>query len=170
MNEMLSAEVAIARVAIERVREVVDDDDVDFLTLVDSETDALEILRRLLRRARRAEAEAAAVKAMRQELTAELAAREARHTQRAEALRRAVVWAMGELELPRILAPDFTASVSTPEHGPIHIPDEAAVPDQFCRIKKEPDKAAIKSLLDRGERVNWASFAPARPKLTIRTR
>jgi hypothetical protein len=169
MNE-LAAEVAIARQAIDRIREVVGDDDPDLLTLVESETDALEILRRLLRRARRAEAEAAAVKAMRHELVEELAAREERHAQRSDALRRAVIWAMGELGLPKIMAADFSASVSTPEHGPIHIPDEAAVPDQFCRVKKEPDKTLIKRHLDAGERPNWAAYAPARPRLTIRVR
>ena len=169
MNE-LAAEVAIARVAIERVREVVDDDDADFLELVENETDALEILRRLLRRARRAEAEAAAVKAMRQELAEELKARQERHAQRADALRRAVVWAMGELGLPRVMAPDFTATVSTPEHGPVEVPDPEAVPIEFCRVKREPDKAKIEKLLDGGMCPNWASFAPARPRLTIRTR
>ena len=166
----LAAEVAIARQAIDRIREVVDDDDVDFLTLVESETDALEILRRLLRRARRAEAEAAAVKAMRHELVEELATREERHAQRSDALRRAVVWAMGELGLPKIMAADFTASLSTPAHGPVEVPDPDAVPTEFCRIKKEPDKAKIKQLLEGGLQPNWASFAPARPRLTIRTR
>ena len=169
MNE-LAAEVAIARQAIDRIREVVDDDDVDFLTLVENETDALEILRRLLRRARRAEAEAAAVAAMRKELAEELAAREERHAQRSEALRRAVVWAMGELGLPRVVAPDFTASLSTPAHGPVEVPDPDAVPAEYCRIVKTPDKAKIKELLDGGLCPNWASFAPAKPRLTIRTR
>jgi hypothetical protein len=169
MNE-LAAEVEIAKQAIERVREVVGDDDADFLTLVESETDALEILRRLLRRARRAEAEAAAVKAMRHELVEELAAREERHAQRSEALRRAVIWAMGELGLPKIMAPDFTASLSTPAHGPVEVPDADAVPTEFCRVVKSPDKVKIKELLEGGLIPNWASFAPAKPKLQIRTR
>src|SRR6185295_15663153 len=111
--------------------------------------------RRLLRRARRAEAEAKAVADMRRELAEELAAREERHARRADALRRAVGWAMGELGLPKIMAPDFTATVSTPEHGPVEVPDPDAVPIEYCRVVKTPDKAAIKSLLDRGERVNW---------------
>ena len=170
LKAQLAAEVAIARQAIDRIREVIGDDDADFLELVESETDALEILRRLLRRARRAEAEAAAVKAMRHELVEELAAREERHAQRSDALRRAVVWAMGELGLQRVMAPDFTASLSTPAHGPVEVPDPNAVPMEFCRVVKTPDRTAIKSLLDSGERVNWASFAPARPRLTIRTR
>lgn len=169
MNE-LAAEVAIARQAIDRIREAVDDDDVDFLTLVESETDALEILRRLLRRARRAEAEAAAVANMRKELADELKAREERHAARSDALRRAVIWAMGELGLAKIMGPDFTASLSTPSHGPVEVPDPDAVPTEYCRVVKSPDRIAIKSLLDGGERVNWASFAPAKPKLTIRTR
>lgn len=169
MNQ-LAAEVAVARAVIDRIREVVGDDDADFLSLVESETDALEILRRLLRRARRAEAEAAAVRAMRHELVEELVAREERHAQRSDALRRAVVWAMGELGLPKIMAPDFTASLSTPAHGPVEVPDPDAVPSEFCRIVKSPDKVKIKQLLDGGMCPNWASFAPAKPKLTIRTR
>jgi hypothetical protein len=169
MNQ-LAAEVEIAKQTIARIREVVDDDDVDFLELVEAETDALEILRRLLRRARRAEAEAAAVKAMRHELVEELAAREERHAQRSDALRRAVIWAMGELGLQRIVAPDFSASVSTPAHGPVEVPDPTAVPDEYCRVVKSPDKVKIKELLEGGLSPNWASFAPAKPKLQIRTR
>ena len=169
MNE-LAAEVAVARAVIDRIREAIDDVDVDFLTLIENETDVLEILRRLLRRARRAEAEAKAVADMRRELAEELAAREERHARRADALRRAVGWAMGELGLPKIMAPDFTATVSTPAHGPVEVPDPEAVPAEYCRVVKTPDKTKIQELLEGGLCPNWASFAPAKPKLTIRTR
>jgi hypothetical protein len=163
VNE-LAAEVAIARQAIDRIRESLSDDDEDFLAIVENETDALEILRRLLRRARRAEAEAEAVAHMRKELSEELRAREERHAHRADELRRAVVWAMGELGLPKIMAPDFTASLSMPEHGSVEVPDIAAVPLEFCRVVKTPDKLQIKALLDGGLCPNWASAtAPPGP-------
>jgi hypothetical protein len=169
MNE-LAAEVAIARQAIDRIRESLSDDDEDFIAIVESETDAIEILRRFLRRARRAEAEAEAVAHMRKELSEELRVREDRHAHRADELRRAVIWAMQELGLPKITAPDFTASVSMPEHGSVEVPDPDAVPLEFCRVVKSPDKLKIKQLLDGGLCPNWASWGPARPRLTIRSR
>jgi hypothetical protein len=101
---------------------------------------------------------------MRKELAEELKAREERHAHRADELRRAVAWAMGELGLPKITAPDFTASLSMPEHGSVEVPDIAAVPLEFCRVVKTPDKLKIKALLDGGLCPNWASFsAPPGP-------
>jgi hypothetical protein len=107
---------------------------------------------------------------MRKELSEELRVREERHAHRADELRRAVAWAMGELGLPKITAPDFTASLSMPEHGSVEVPDPDAVPLEFCRVVKSPDKLKIKQLLDGGLCPNWASWGPARPRLTIRSR
>ena len=46
------------------------------------------------------------------------------------------------------------------------IPDMSAVPDEFCRIKKEPDKTKIKKFIETNK-VNWATFAEPSTNLTI---
>jgi hypothetical protein len=58
--------------------------------------------------------------------------------------------------------------VSVPKHGPVEVPDPTAVPDEFSHIVKTPDKARIKQLLEGGLQPNWATFGPAKPRLTIR--
>lgn len=50
----------------------------------------------------------------------------------------------------------------------IDVPDANAVPDDFCRIKREPDKLKIKDHLDAGNRPNWASERTSTPKLTYK--
>jgi hypothetical protein len=43
-----------------------------------------------------------------------------------------------------------------------------ACPDEFCRIKREPDKAAIKKHIDAGNIVNWATVQVGEPTLVIK--
>jgi hypothetical protein len=47
------------------------------------------------------------------------------------------------------------------------ITDEKALPDGFWRIRREPDKAFIKSRLVRGEEIPGASLRQAPPSLVI---
>jgi hypothetical protein len=165
----IAAEVAIAKTVFERIRELLSDDDPDFVAIVESETNVLDLLRGLVRRSRRAEAEADAIDHMLKELSSELKERKERHVHRSEELRRIVRYAMEELQLRKIDAPDFSATLSMPAHGPLEV-DDAAVPLEFCRVVKTPDKIRIRELLDGGLQPNWASYGPARPRLTIRIR
>lgn len=166
----IAAEIAIAKTVFERTRELLSDDDPDFVAIVENETNVLDLLRGLVRRSRRAEAEADAIDYMLKELSSELKERKERHIHRSEELRRIVRRAMEDLQLRKIDAPDFTCSISVPSHGALEIADPEAVPLEFCRVKKEPDKIRIRELLDGGLQPNWASYGPARPRLTIRTR
>jgi hypothetical protein len=50
------------------------------------------------------------------------------------------------------------------------VPDIEAVPIEFCRIKKEPDKKKITDLLKGGLLPNWARYAEPRPRATVRTK
>src|SRR5690606_11912935 len=138
--------------------------DEDFVTLVESECDALERLRRILRAARYAEANAKGCK----ELEAEINERRQRFENKAESPRAIVKQAMGTLGLSRLDAPDFTASLSAGK--PSLSIEEEAIPSQLCKLKKVPDAAAIRRALEQGEPIPGAELLPATPVLTVRVR
>ena len=96
-----------------------------------------------------------------------LSARQQRLVDGAQRLRRAARDAMIEGGMPKLTAPDMTVGV----HGgkpKVVITDPAAVPDCFCRLKREPDKAAIKEILMSGHSMPGAELGNAEPVLTLR--
>lgn len=48
------------------------------------------------------------------------------------------------------------------------ITDEAAIPEEFMRIKKEPDKSAIKTALKSGKHISGATISNGGTTITIR--
>jgi hypothetical protein len=117
----------------------------------------------LLRIALRDEAYADGIKA----IIADNKERQARLEARAEKMRAIVKWAMGEASIPKLTAPDLTASVSA-GRAPLEITNDVSViPDAFCRIKREPDKTAIRKALEDGEMLPWAVLGNPQPTLRI---
>lgn len=66
-------------------------------------------------------------------------------------------------------SPEFTVSV-TPGRAGVVITDPAAIPDDFVRIKREPDKTAIGAALASGATVPGAEQRNGFPTLIIRTK
>lgn len=62
-----------------------------------------------------------------------------------------------EMEFPAPAGQKYVVGWSTPRQS-VKIVDDAAVPDEFCRIKREPDKKKIKEELESGKAHNWASL------------
>lgn len=62
-----------------------------------------------------------------------------------------------ELEFPAPAGLKYIVNWSTPRQS-VKIVDDAAVPDEFCRVKREPDKKKIKEELESGKAHNWASL------------
>lgn len=56
--------------------------------------------------------------------------------------------------------------VNSPER--VIITDETAIPEEFMRIKREPDKAAIKSALKNGNHISGASLSNGGTTIAIR--
>lgn len=166
MDQNLAQSLRIAELAIEAIKAAgIDESDPDFATLVESECDALERLKRMLRAARYAEANAKAVK----EMETEMKERRQRFEGKAETLRAIVKQAMEQIDLPKLEAPDFTASL-TATRPAVVIEDEEAIPTQLCIIKRMPDKTAIKRAIEQGEAIPGASLSPAGHTLTVRVR
>jgi hypothetical protein len=139
-----AAQVEVAAEIIGRIKEALGDDP-DAPTIIETET---EDMHRILN----------------------WMARQERWERQSQRLRGTLTWAIERLGLEggRLKAPDFTAFVTTPKHGPVEVPDPTAVPDEFSHIVKTPDKVKIKQLLEGGLSPNWAHFSEPRPRLTIR--
>jgi hypothetical protein len=96
--------------------------------------------------------------------------RKARLEHRAKVFRREVAKTALAARIPKMEREDFTASFTLPDHGPVDVPDIEAVPTEYCRIKKEPDKKRIAELLKGGLMPNWAKWSEPQPRATVRTR
>jgi hypothetical protein len=131
----------------------------------------IETLAKLAREVRENEALSEAIGKMQKEM----AARAARLESRAQNLRVQIAWAMQEAGLKRIPAdvlPEMTVTMSG-GRAPLIIPDDDAVPELFCRIKKEPDRTMIRRVLqDAGTNAecDWAFLGNPQPALRISTK
>jgi hypothetical protein len=96
-------------------------------------------------------------------------ARSKRFKQRIEALRGFMFKLMQQHNIPKLELATATLGIRL---GPakVIIVDEAALPDDCIRIKREPDKVAIKERLQRGEHVEGATLSNQEPVLSIRTK
>jgi hypothetical protein len=71
--------------------------------------------------------------------------------------------------LKKLEMPEATLSVrlGVPR---VVIVDETEIPDEFCRIKKEPDKTKIKAALSEFKPVPGATLSNAEDGLTVRVK
>lgn len=132
---------------------------------VESQTDLHEFLREIERKREDAEALETALK-----LTMDnLRERRERFERREKALRALMFSAMQWADLTKIEMPEATLSIrqGTPK---VVIVDEGAIPDEFMRVKKEPDKILIKDALSKFEDVPGATMSNAEAVLAIRTK
>lgn len=167
MTSHLANDVTLGKVAIDAIRQAgIDESDRDFAALVESECDILERLRRMLRAARFAEADMKALDG----LIAEMRERKERLGEKAKRLRAAVTWALGELGMKRLDAPDLTATLTPGKPALVGELDAALLPDRFCRVKREPDRPAIRAALEAGELIEGIYLGNADPILTVRTK
>lgn len=160
----LDVQRAIAEIAalFASVPELADDEDLR-RDMTEGATDAVDVLRRVVRQCRDAETMAAAIK----QQEADLKARRDRFTARAEALKEAAERIMNAADLAKIELPEATVSFRATPRAVI-IADEAAIPDAMWRVKREPDKPAIREALQQGEPVPGAYLSNGGRTLAIR--
>lgn len=101
-------------------------------------------------------------------LIGKLTERKTRLKEGARRLRSMCLNVMLDANLTKIPAPDVTLSIGK-GRAAVVITDEAAIPDIFCRFKREPDKTAIGDVLKTGNPVEGASLSNSSPILTVRT-
>jgi hypothetical protein len=96
----------------------------------------------------------------------ELQERKARLERREYALRQLIFKVMNTAELRKAELPEATLSIRNGQPRVVIINDRE-IPDEFTRIKKEPDKTKIKAALQAHENVNGAALSNAESVLAI---
>ena len=115
--------------------------------------------------------EARATLAMRNglvELMEDMEKRAKRLAYRSERLMTAALQAALECNIPKVQGNDFTASVGQSK-GKVVISDEAQLPDEAFRTKREVNRSWIRDQLLTGVEVPGASLSNPEPHWTVRT-
>ena len=141
------------------------DDDVLRADTIEGETDLHEFVSQMLRKIGATQAIAEGTAAYIEELRE----RKARMERREHALRtliHQVLDAAGQRKLER---PEATVSIRAGQPKVV-ITEEGLIPDEFMRIRKEPDKTRIKAAIVACERVPGCELSNAEPTLAIYVR
>lgn len=147
---------------LDRYPELAEDDELR-ADMFEGETDMVPLVTRLLRRKLDADVMASAIK----ERKADIAERQARYERQSEGYKTLIKSVMIAADLDKLTLPDATISVTKPRTT-VEIIDEAALPQGTYTIKKIPDKAAIKRLLEQGEQIPGAVLSLGDESLSVR--
>ena len=139
------------------------DDEVLRADMVEGSTDAHEFLRLVERKRQEAAVMAGALASN----IAEMELRQGRFERREKAMRELAFKVMEAADLRKVELPECTMSIVTGKPK-VLIFDVTELPEDYFRIKKEPDKTKIKSYLDAGQEVPGAGLSNAEPHLTIK--
>lgn len=140
------------------------DDDRLLADMIEGETDAHGLVRKLLDGIEREEGDIAALA---EQIDARIA-RKARCTARVASLRGAIGAVVRATGLPKITLPEATVSVRDGKPKLAILSDDA-VPEQFQVVKRSPDKRAITAAFeDADDLPNWLSREAGSPTLTVR--
>ncbi len=131
---------------------------------IEGETRAFEFLSRIVRLIGTTQATASGTA----EYIGQLQERKARLERREHALRKLILRVMQTAELTKAELSEATLSVRSGQPKVV-IVNEHEIPDDYMRVRKEPDKTKIKAALSAHEHVNGCVLSNAEPTLAIRT-
>jgi hypothetical protein len=154
--------IQVAAVAA-MLRDELGDDERAYLDTLEGETDLYEWVRRLLGRIEEDEGNQAALA----EQISDRTLRKNRAAERVKASRTAITALLECAKLDKLTLPEATVSVRDVPPKLIVV-DEAAVPDDFCKVTRRPDMAAIKAGVETGAAIPGVSFDNGGTTLTIR--
>lgn len=142
-----------------------EEDDVLRADSIEGETRAFEFLSSIVRKIGATQAIASGTA----DYIGELHERKARLERRELALRALIFKVMNTAELKKAELAEATLSIraGVPK---VVIVNEQEIPNEFMRIKKEPDKTLIKAALSAHEYVAGTALSNAEPTLSIRTK
>lgn len=142
------------------------EDEEAWLLALESETDLDIILRQLVR----AIDDAAAIEHGTKERLLILEARKDRYSRKQKALRELIFKLMSGADITKREYPEATLSIGKGQQQLIGDVDAKQLPDEFCKITRQPDRTRIKAALKAGEAVSGFELTNAQPQLTIRTK
>lgn len=161
MERMDLTKIQVEAIAA-HLRDHLEDDERAYLDTLEGESDLFEWVRRLLGKIEEDEGNVAALK----EQIADRNARKGRAEHRIETTREALKALLDCARLDKLVLPEATLSIRDVAPKAV-VTDEAAVPDEYCRIVRKPDMAAIKAALDTGP-IEGVSLDNGGVSLTIR--
>lgn len=147
-----------------RIRELCGDDDQAFLDTLEGNSDVTEAVRAVVRWMNEQQASAGSCKS----LEATYKARAGMFEERVERARLALLRCLDELGVRSMPLPEATLSIVSGRVKVMGEPDVDRLPDELVRVKREPDKAAIKAALEAGQYVAGCSLSNTPPSLMIR--
>lgn len=140
------------------------EDDETWLMSLESETDINALLTSVVRRIEDSKALVIGTK----DRFEELKARKDRFEQRVDSLREFLLKVMTWADIKKAELPEATLSVRMGQPAIVGEPDVATLPDTLCKIKREPNRAAIKDALQSGLTVPGCELSNGQPSITIR--
>lgn len=139
------------------------DDEESRLITLESETDGVEALRSLVKDMMVADAFASGLAGMIEDMEA----RKARFVKRVTTYRALIERIMSAADISKLPLPEATLSLR-PSPQRVVIANEAAIPDEYWRTKREPNKTAIKDALRDGVTIPGAFLSNGEPALSVR--
>lgn len=160
--DIIRAQISQLRLAYGELEQ----DDEAWLASLESETDLTELADKLIDRER----ECAVLAAACETRAAELKLRSDRITEQGKRIRNVLLALLQAANVRKLERPEATISIRAGGEK-VEIPDDAAVPDQFCTIKKVPNKTLIKELLvNTDAKPNWAMLNRSPETLSMRSK
>lgn len=144
--------------------ELADDEDLR-LGMLEGETDLTRIMSRLVRVRNEKLADAEGLAAY----IGDLSERKARQVRGADGIKSLMLSLMSVADIPKLALPEATVSVTKPRTS-VEVVDVDALPQGTFATVRQPDKTAIKAMLEAGDDVPGAALKTSEPGLTIRVR
>lgn len=141
------------------------DDETLRADVLEGETDINRIVEKALAERQEAEAMAAAIKAR----ESDLSLRRARFERKSDAMKHLIKSVMQAGHLTKMTLPEATLSITKPRTS-VTILDVDELPQGYFKTIRQADKAAIKTVLERGENIPGAELALGDEGLTIRAK
>jgi len=133
------------------------------LSTLEGETDFTRIMSRLVRVRNEKLAEAEGLAGYIGELTE----RKARKVKGAEGVKSLMLSLMSVADIQKLPLPEATLSITKPRES-VEVTDLAALPQGTFTTVRQPDKAAIKAMIEAGDDVPGAALKTSEPGLTVR--
>ena len=102
-------------------------------------------------------------------LIKDMTARRDRFARGADGLKALLLRIMATAKLPKLTLPEATISI-TPGRSTVSIEDVEQLPQGTFTLVRQPDKAAIKAMIEAGEDVPGAALVTSENTLTVRTK
>ena len=149
----------------DNIRAMVGDDDDCFLDTLDGETDAMDVLGKLIQERQEMKANEAAVKA----LAKTYQERAARLDAKADAISQTIGHLLDAIGSKKVAHPLATVSRTKARHS-VLVTNPEEIPTQLTKTKRSPDLVAIREQLEAGEFVPGAEIKLGNPGVTVRVK